>query len=197
MVALQDDLGSRDRPAPVVGIVLVARGDEREATTEADVPQLERLEVLLAGFGAGGCDKLYVALGSRVIAAPRDTSTTFYLPSWYDGLDATVHAALTYAHGLDPIAGVLLQTVDSADVGGVGVARVLAAAGRRRDTVARGVRHGHWAQPVYVGADLLDDAAEVLAASGGAIGFLGDHAGEVTTVDCSDLAGPDAPGRLH
>ena len=153
--------------------------------------------MLLAGFGAGGCDKLYVALGSRVIAAPRDTSTTFYLPSWYDGLDATVHAALTYARGLDPIAGVLLQTVDSADVGGVGVARVLAAAGRRRDAVVRGVRHGHWAQPVYVGADLLPDAADLLAASGGAIGFLGDHAGEVTTVDCSDLAGPDVPGGLH
>ncbi|MFC0315711.1 NTP transferase domain-containing protein [Gordonia phosphorivorans] len=191
MVAKQGGQGPDVRDAPVVGMVLVARGDEREAPGDGDVPQLERLELLLAGFGAGGCDALYVALGSRVVAAPRDTSTTFYLPSWYDGLDATVQAALTFARGLDPIAGVLLQTVDSADIGGVGVARLLAAAERRRDAVVRGVRHGHWGQPVYVGADLLDSAGELLAASGGAIGYLGDHADEVTCVDCSDLVGPE------
>lgn len=168
-------------------MILAARGDERQSLGDDDAPQGERLRVLLASFGAGGCEDLYVGLGSRVVPVPRDSSTTFFLPEWYDALDATVNAALAYAAGLETIAGLLLQTVDSHDVGDVGVARVLAAAQRRTDVLVRAVRHDHWSQPVYVGADLLRDASARLAASGGVIRYLGDHAGEVITVDCSDL----------
>ncbi|MFZ2510587.1 MAG: hypothetical protein WAW85_05785, partial [Gordonia sp. (in: high G+C Gram-positive bacteria)] len=147
------DSNSGDRIAPVAGIILVARGDERGEA--ADEPQFERLQVLLASFGAGGCLDLYVALGSRVVAAPTDSSTTFFLPGWYNALDAAVRAALSSGADLPGIGGVLLQTVDSADVGDVGVRRILAAARGRRDVVVRAVAHGHWTQPVYVGADLI------------------------------------------
>ena len=191
-MAPRDDSNSGDRCAPVAGILLVARGDERAEAT--DEPQIERLQVLLASFGAGGCRDLYVALGSRVVAAPTDSSTTFYLPGWYNALDAAVRAALASGAELTGIGGVLLQTVDSQDIGDIGVRRVLATAGGRRDVVVRATAHGHWTQPVYVGADLVHGADSLLTESGGPIGYLGEHAGEVITVDCSDLvAGPVAP----
>lgn len=187
-MAPRSDSNSGDRSRPVAGIVLVARGDERIEPGDDEVPQIERLRVLLASFGAGGCDELYVALGSRVVAAPEDTSTTFYLPDWYDSLDATVNAALGFAAGRDDLAGVMLQTVDSQDVSDVGIARLLHTARRATDVMVRATAHGHWAQPVYVGSVVLSDAAGLIARSGGAIRFLGDHAGDVVTVDCSDLA---------
>ncbi|GAC56727.1 hypothetical protein GOHSU_12_01170 [Gordonia hirsuta DSM 44140 = NBRC 16056] len=193
-MASRGEFDTGDRISRIAGILLVARGDEREEPH--DVPQLERLRILLASFGAGGCDDLYVALGSRVVAAPTDSSTTFYLPEWYNGLDATVSAALAHAAGLHDIAGVVLQTVDSPDVGDVGVARLLETAAGRSDVVVRVTNCEHWAQPVYIGADLLGDADALLTASGGAIRYLGDHAGDVVTVDCSDLAGPATEALL-
>lgn len=181
---------SGGRGVPVAGIVLVSRGDERRAPTDDDVPQPERLGALLASFGAGGCRDLYVALGSRVVAAPRDSSTTFYLPEWYDALDATAVAALGFAAGRNGFAGVLVQTVDSQDLGDVGVARILTAAAGRSDVVVHAVCDGRRAQPVYIGADLTPDAAARIAKSGGTLRFLGEYAREVVPVDCSDLAGP-------
>ena len=166
----------------------MSRGDERTAPGADEVPQLERLRALLASFGAGGCDELYVALGRRVVPAPEDSSTTFYLPEWYNALDATVNAALGFAGERSGLAGVVLQTVDSQDLGDVGVARLLHAADHGGDRMARVTVHGHWAQPVYVGSGLLGDVTDLIARSGGPIRFLGDHADDVVSVDCSDLA---------
>lgn len=185
------EVATGGRSGPVVGVVLVSRGDEGAVPDDSDdIPQLERLRALLAGFGAGGCGDLYVALGSRVVQAPRDSSTAFYVPEWYDALDETVGAALTFAAGIDGVAGVLVQTIDSQDLGDVGVARVLDAAAGRPEVLVRALCHGHLAQPVYVGAGLLTDVSRVIAGSGGAVRYLREHAGEVVTVDCSDLAGP-------
>ncbi|MFM9377791.1 NTP transferase domain-containing protein [Gordonia sp. VNK21] len=184
---LNGTTASGDRIEPIAGIVLVARGDESAAPVDDEVPQNERLRILLDDLSAGGCDELYVVLGSRLVVPPTDSSTTFYLPGWFEALDESVGAAIDFARSRPDLAGVLLQTVDAPVLGEVGVRRVLAAAGGSRDTMARATWNGRPSQPVYVGAGMLAQAAELVAQAGGAVAYLDHNAAALAQVDCSDL----------
>lgn len=141
----------------------------------------------VSSLGAGGCDSVYVALGARVVPAPDTTSTTLYLPEWYDSLDACSTAALRFVDDHPALSGAVLQTLDSPDPGPIAVSRVISVAGDCPDTIARAQFDGKPAQPIYVGANRIREAIGHSAAGLSAVRYLIDHRDDVVGVDCTDL----------
>ena len=133
---------------------------------------------------------MYVALGSRVVRAPSGSSTTLYLPEWYDSLDACTRAALNFVDEHPTLSGAVLQTVDSPDAGEVAVERVIEAAADCPDTICRASYGGRAAQPVYVGADRIRHAIERMGSGLSAIHYLIENRDDVRMVDCTDLGNP-------
>lgn len=184
------DFNSAENGRPIAGIVLVARGDERVPAGEDDIPAFARLMSRVSSLGAGGCDEIYVALGSRVVRAPDTSSTTLYLPEWYDSLDACSTAAMTFVDEHPTLSGAVVQTLDSPDAGEVAVARVIEASDDCPDTICRASYGGKPAQPIYLGAARIRHVIARMGAGLSAVHYLMEHRDDVILVDCTDLGNP-------
>ncbi|ALG84259.1 hypothetical protein [Gordonia phthalatica] len=189
-MAIGNDFNSVKSAAPIAGIVLVARGDERVPAGENDIPAAALLMSRVSSLGAGGCEEVYVALGSRVVRAPQTSSTTLYLPEWFDSLDSCTSAALDFVDEHPRLSGAVLQTLDSPDAGEVAVARVIEAAGDDPAVICRAAFGGRPGQPVYLGADRIRHAIERMGAGLTAIHYLIENRDDVRIVDCTDLGNP-------
>lgn len=193
-MATSGDFDSAAKKRPIAGIVLVARGDERVPAGENEVPAAARLMSRVSSLGAGGCDQIYVALGSRVVRAPDATSTTLYLPEWYDSLDDCVTAALNFVDQHPTLSGTVVQTLDSPDVGEVAVARVIEASDDCPNTICRASYGDEPAQPIYLGAERIRHVIERMGAGLSAVHYLTENRDDVVLVDCTDLGNPvDSP----
>ena len=186
--------GISDQQSLVVGIALVSRGDGKGHDPDT-IPHQQQLEASISNLLAGGCDEVVVALGGR-IAPVTDTSTTLYLPEWFNSLETTVDAAIDFARSRADSAGFLIQTIDAPDIGALAAARVLEVAERRRDRLVRASLQGQWSQPIYIGADLLDEAATIVRShtdqgdDRAVLRSLGDVSERMVTVECGDLGEP-------
>ncbi|MBM7366664.1 hypothetical protein [Gordonia hydrophobica] len=148
----------------------------------------------MSSLGAGGCDEIYIALGSRVVRAPDSSSTTLYLPEWYDSLDACSTAALNFVDEHPTLSGAVVQTLDSPDVGEVAVERVIEASDDCPNTICRASYGGKPAQPIYLGAERIRHVISRLGAGLSAVHYLIENRDDVVLVDCTDLGNPvDSP----
>ncbi len=120
-------------------------------------------------------------------------------PAWETGMGSSLRAGLASLDGTGARAA-LVALVDQPWIGAAAMARVRAAY-RSPDSLAQAVygeerRRGH---PVLLGAAHFAGVARAARGDQGARAYLREHAGEITLVECGDVAAPDdidEPGDL-
>ncbi|MET0698230.1 MAG: NTP transferase domain-containing protein, partial [Mycobacterium sp.] len=128
------------RREAVTGIVLAAGAGSRYGMPKVLAEQGDWLKKAVAALVGGGCGDVVVVLGAEVVDVPAPARAVV-ADDWAVGMSASVRVGLAAADGA---ATVVLQVVDTPDVGADVVRRVLAAAvptGLARATY--GGRPGH------------------------------------------------------
>ncbi|WP_238422978.1 NTP transferase domain-containing protein [Gordonia sp. 'Campus'] len=169
----------------ILGVVLAAGAGTRYGMPKILAHGGEWLEHAVVSLRDGGCDDVVVAMGAAVVDPPAG-ARALIVDRWADGVGTTVAEALREAREHPDVAGVVLHVVDTPGVGADVVARVVAAGQCRRDGLARAVFDGRPGHPVYLGADHLDPALDVLTGDRGAQIYLRDR--NVAVIECGDLA---------
>ncbi|MEU7045713.1 nucleotidyltransferase family protein [Streptomyces varsoviensis] len=190
---------TEDERAPVAGLLLAAGGGRRlggrpKALLEyRGTPLVERAARELL---AGGCASVRVVLGAaaeRVRARTDLAALTGHEPlvnpDWERGMGSSLRVGLGSLTGSGASAA-LVMLVDQPGMGAEAVARVLAAHRAGADLVAASYegRRGH---PVLFGAARWPEVAASATGDRGARAYLQAHAGEITLVECADVASPD------
>jgi nicotine blue oxidoreductase len=175
----------------IAGIVLAAGAGTRYGMPKALADNGAWLRSAVAALREGGCAPVIVVLGATgptpdIVALPADARHV-WAADWARGMSASLRAGLAAAVET-PAQFAAIMPVDTPDVRGDAVARVVAAAIESPSGLARaafGSRPGH---PVV--AARRHWAAMSAAAHGdsGAREYLGQRT-DVTAVRCDDLAG--------
>lgn len=184
---------SRTSSTPdTVGLLLAAGGGRRlggrpKALLEhRGRPLVEHaVEVLREG----GCSRVYVVLGAaaqEVRARARLTDCVLVEnPDWAEGMGTSLRAGLNRLAEQGSYDSALVSLVDQPGIGAAAVARVLAAAGTGLAAASYDGKRGH---PVLFGADRWAEVAGTAEGDRGARVYLKEHAGEITLVECGDVA---------
>lgn len=171
----------------VLGAVLAAGAGRRYGGPKILAHQGEWLDTAAGALVSGGCDEVLVTMGAAFTDPPLRT-TSLAIPDWESGLSASVRAVLDRALDTPGCAGVVLHVVDTPDVGGDVVRRVLSVSGRSSSALVRAVYDGTPGHPVYLGHELLADIVGTLSGDKGAGAYLATHQDVVVNVECGDLA---------
>ncbi|ASR02597.1 nucleotidyltransferase family protein [Gordonia rubripertincta] len=177
--------GEDSEVGEVVGVVLAAGAGSRYGMPKILADDGRWLEVATDALRAGGCAAIAVTMGAALVEPPAGT-TALVVDDWAAGIGASVSAALDWAERRPGVGGVVLTVVDTPDVGPDVVRRIVEASGGRRGDLVRAVFDGRRGHPVYIGADHLGPASEVIHGDMGAQRYLRDR--RVTCVECGDLA---------
>ncbi|MER5969200.1 nucleotidyltransferase family protein [Streptomyces sp. NPDC002055] len=180
----------------VAGLLLAAGGGRRLGGHPKAL--LEHHGRPLVEYAAGvlreaGCGPVHVVLGAAAdVVRTRARLPGCVLvenPAWAEGMGSSLRAGLASLAGSTAEA-VVVTLVDQPGIGPDAVARVLAAHHSRSDlvTAAYGGRRGH---PVLIGADRWPAVIASAIGDRGARAYLRQHEGEITRVDCADIAVPD------
>lgn len=131
----------------------------------------------------GGCAHVVVVLGAAVVDVP-EPARAVVATDWSDGLSASLRTGIEAAEqtGADLVA---LHLVDTPDIGGGVVARVVAAAGGTG--LARAVYDGTPGHPVVIARRHWPELLGTLRGDEGARPFLRGRT-DVVAVECGDLA---------
>jgi molybdenum cofactor cytidylyltransferase len=167
----------------VVGVLLAAGAGRRYGKPKVLVD--DWLTTAVTALRDGGCDNVILVLGAAQAPAPAGV-VTVYATDWHTGLSASVRAGLVHAERVHADYAVL-HVVDTPDVGGAVVSRVLDRALASRSGLARawfGDRPGH---PVVISRDHWPGVLAGLSGDQGAGTYL-RTAPDVELVECSDLA---------
>ncbi|OMC06798.1 nucleotidyltransferase family protein [Mycolicibacterium fortuitum] len=167
----------------VTGVVLAAGAGSRFGMPKVLADAGNWLVQAVTSLDRGGCDEVIVVLGAAVVDVPAPARAVV-ATRWADGMSASVREGLKAAGAAE---WVVLHTVDTPDVGGDVVARVLGAARRSGSGLARAVYHGRPGHPVVVARRHLGELTGALDGDQGARAFLGGR-GDVIAVECGDLA---------
>ncbi|MGK5529974.1 nucleotidyltransferase family protein [Streptomyces sp. URMC 129] len=191
-------------PPPVAGLLLAAGGGRRlggrakALLTYRGRTFVERAAEALLDAGCGPVHVVVGAAGQAVRARLADAYTVVANPEWETGMGSSLRAGLASLDGTGAAAA-LVALVDQPWVGAEAMARVRAAH-RSPATLAQAVyggeRRGH---PVLLGAAHFAGVARAARGDQGARAYLREHAGEITLVECGDVAAPDdidEPGDL-
>lgn len=175
----------------VVGIVLAGGagtrfgGPKALARAEDGTPWLARAHDALR---RGGCGAVVVVLGAgadEAMPLVPDGAIAVVAADAAEGLAETLRAGLAAARERDP-AAVVIVPVDTPDLPGSAVARVIAAGDPHpRSALVRAVYAGRPGHPVLVGADHLEALAGTLAGDVGAGPYLRAH--RAVAIECGDL----------
>lgn len=167
----------------IIGVLLAAGAGRRYGKPKVLVDGW--LEIAVRALRDGGCDGIVLVLGAAEVPAPAGV-TAVTAHDWQDGLSASVRTGLAAADHLRADYAAL-HVVDTPDVGGDVVSRVLQRALASRGGLARatfGNRPGH---PVVIARRHWPDVLASVSGDTGAGAYLRDRA-DVENVDCSDLA---------
>lgn len=198
---------SPDRTAAgrVVGVLLAAGGGRRlggrpkALLTHRGRPLVEHAASVLR---AGGCDPaVRVVLGADAAAVREQARLAGCVlvdnPGWADGMGTSLRAGLAALAGADADAA-LVALVDQPGIGPEAVARVRGAL-RSPDSLAAACYAGRRGHPVLLGAAHWAGVAGSASGDRGAREYLRAHRGELTLVECGDVADPadvDVPADL-
>lgn len=164
-----------------VGIVLAAGSGTRFGMPK--VLAADWLSRAVDALSVGGCAEVVVVLGAAVVDVPARARAVI-AADWADGMAASLRAGLREiaGGGGDPA---VVHVVDTPDVTGDVVARVLAAVGE--SGLARAVFDGRPGHPVVIARRHWPELIETLHGDQGARGFLAGR-DDVVAVECQDLA---------
>lgn len=181
----------RTQSAPsVVGVLLAAGAGRRYGMPKVLAHDGDWLRVAVRALLDGGCRHVLVVLGAADAPMP-DGAHAVFAPDWRDGASASLRAGLAAA-AADPHAGyAALHLVDTPDVGGDVVARVIAAG--TETGLARACFDGRPGHPVLIARSRWAAVMESAAGNQGARDYLREHHALVHRVECGDLA----TGRDH
>lgn len=169
----------------VAGMVLAAGAGTRYGMPKVIAEQGDWLRTAVAALHDGGCDEVIVVLGAAgesAVTVPSPARAVL-AADWADGLSASLRAGI---RALDADF-VVVQLVDTPDVGADVVRRVLAAARAGTSGLARAVYDGRPGHPVVIGREHWAALLDGLAGDVGAGPFLRARA-DVVEVECGDLA---------
>ncbi|MDQ1007430.1 CTP:molybdopterin cytidylyltransferase MocA [Streptomyces sp. V4I23] len=192
--------------APVVAGLLLAAGGGRRLGGRPKALLTHRgrplVEHAVRALREGGCGPVHVVLGAAADAV-RETAdlagcTVAENPDWESGMGSSLRAGLASlpAEGVD---AVLVLLVDQPGIGARAVARVRAA-GLSRAALAAAAYGGERGHPLAFGADRWADIAASAVGDRGARAYVAAHEGELTLVECGDVAEEydiDTPGDLR
>jgi len=193
--------------ASVAGVLLAAGSGRRAGGPKAlriDPDQtswlVRSVEVLLAG----GCEQVFVVLGSGAAAGveilagaqwsltTKQAITVVTASDWAAGMGASLRAGLLAVEAA-PVRAILVHLVDLPDVGAEVVRRVLNDAPAGTDGLSRAAYGGKPGHPVLIGHDHLRALIVELAGDHGAREYLARQGTRL--VECGDLAtGEDRDG---
>ncbi|MGK2904650.1 MAG: nucleotidyltransferase family protein [Mycobacterium sp.] len=178
------------RNGNAAGVVLGAGAGTRYGMPKVLAENGDWLNRAVAALNSGGCDQVVVVLGAAgedAVTVPAldmpAVSRAVIAADWADGLSASLRAGL---HAVEADFAVV-QLVDTPDVGGAVVRRVLDAARATPSGLARAVYHGRPGHPVVLARRHWQALLEGLSGDVGAGPFLRARA-DVVTVECGDLA---------
>ncbi|OSC38126.1 nucleotidyltransferase family protein [Mycobacterium decipiens] len=170
-------------PSIVVGVLLAAGAGRRYGKPKVLVDGW--LDTAVGALRDGGCTHVVLVLGAAEVPAPAGV-TAIAAPDWRHGVSASVRAGLTEADHRHADYAVL-HVIDTPDVDGKVVARVLGRALASRSGLARayfGDRPGH---PVVIARKHWPDVLAGISGDRGAAAYL-RGAPDVEAVQCGDLA---------
>ncbi|GAB06105.1 NTP transferase domain-containing protein [Gordonia amarae] len=173
--------------AMVLGAVLAAGAGTRYGSPKILAHQGDWLRFAVGALLDGGCDEAVVAMGAAVVEPPPGAGVLL-VRKWASGLSATVRAVLERALATADCAGVVLHVVDTPDVGGRAVRRVLSESRRAPSALVRAVYDDRPGHPVYLGRDHLPGVLATVHGDTGAGAYLAARGRDVVTVECGDLA---------
>lgn len=171
------------RMRSIAGVVLAAGAGSRYGMPKVLADEGEWLRRSVAALTDGGCDDVVVVLGAAVVDVPRPARAVL-AEDWATGMSASLRAGLAAAGTADVV---ILQLVDTPDVGADVVARVVAAVGTSTSGLARAVYAGRPGHPVAIARRHWADLAATSTGDEGARTFLAERE-DVIGVECSDLA---------
>lgn len=172
------------------GVVLAAGAGTRYGKPKVTAENGDWLNRAVAALHEGGCDEVIVVLGAAgedAVDVPAPARAVI-AADWADGLSASLRAGLraVYSDGLDADFAVV-HLVDTPDVGGDVVQRVLESARASPSGLARAVYHGRPGHPVVMARRHWPALLAGLSGDVGAGPFLRARA-DVIEVECGDLA---------
>ncbi|MEV6103685.1 nucleotidyltransferase family protein [Streptomyces sp. NPDC051940] len=180
----------------MAGLLLAAGGGRRlggrpkALLTMGGQPLVERAAEVLR---AGGCGPLHIVLGAgaqEVRERTRlDRCRVIVNPDWAEGMGGSLRAGLASLAATDAEAA-LVMLVDQPRIGPEAVARLIAAYGRGA-ALAAAAYDGERGHPVLFARRHWPEVAARASGDRGARDFLRAHAGELTLVECGDVAAPD------
>jgi nicotine blue oxidoreductase len=178
-------------PSTPVALLLAAGAGRRLGLgPKALLPYRGRplIEHALSVLRAGGCERVVVVLGAGVeeVLATAELGDCGVVRNdeWRTGMGSSLRAGLGALPADAPSA--LVSLVDTPGVTPVAVARLLASDGLA--AAAYGGRRGH---PVVIPARYWAEAGVGAVGDAGARALLAARAGELTLVECGDVASGD------
>jgi nicotine blue oxidoreductase len=195
----------------VAGLLLAAGGGRRlGGRPKALLPYGDRplVEHAVRMLRDGGCGPVHVVLGAAAEQVRERADLTGCVvvenPHWAEGMGSSLRAGLaSLAAAAQPPAATVIALVDQPGVGGVAVARVVAAARAGQDlasALASAMYEGRRGHPVLIGASRWAGVACSAGEDRGARTYLREHAGQTVLVECGDVADPadiDTPADLR
>jgi nicotine blue oxidoreductase len=184
-----------DNTRQVAGLLLAAGGGRRlGGRPKALLGHRGRplIEHAVGVLRAAGCARVHVVLGAAADAvretARLDGCVLVDNPGWEQGMGSSLRAGLDSFSGTD-VRAALVSLVDQPGIGPEAYARVLGAytsPGSLVSAAYDGVR-GH---PVLFGSAHWAGIAATATGDRGARAYLKERAGEITLVECGDVARP-------
>ncbi|MFD3841730.1 NTP transferase domain-containing protein [Streptomyces sp. NPDC058642] len=184
-----------DNAHQVAGLLLAAGGGRRlGGRPKALLGHRGRplIEHAVGVLRAAGCARVHVVLGAAADAvretARLDGCVLVDNPGWEQGMGSSLRAGLDSFSGTD-VRAALVSLVDQPGIGPEAYARVLGAYTSPASLVSAaydGVR-GH---PVLFGSAHWAGIAATATGDRGARAYLAERAGEITLVECGDVARP-------
>jgi CTP:molybdopterin cytidylyltransferase MocA len=172
-------------PEQNAGVVLAAGAGTRYGMPKVLAGDGQWLRSAVSALTDGGCDDVVVVLGAAVIDVPAPARAVV-ATDWATGLSASLRAGIAALESGAAQYAVLI-TVDTPDIGGDVVRRVVAAARTSPSGLARagyGRRPGH---PVVVARRHWPGLVASAVGDEGGRAFLQQRT-DVEWVDCADLA---------
>lgn len=182
-----------DGAGEVVGLLLAAGGGRRlggrpKALLEHRGRPL--VEHAVRVLREAGCTRVHVVLGASADAVRARASLPGCVlvdnPEWEEGMGSSLRTGLASLAGTDA-AAVLVSLVDQPGIGPAATARVRVAY-RSPTTLAAAAYDGMRGHPVLFGRDHWAGIAASAVGDRGARDYLREHVGEITLVECGDVA---------
>jgi nicotine blue oxidoreductase len=165
------------------GVLLAAGAGTRFGMPKVLAYQGEWLRIAVRALADGGCDDVVVVLGAAIVDVP-PFARAVVAEDWATGMSASMRAGLGAVGGADLV---VLQLVDTPDIGADVVARVLGAAASSPSGLARAVYDGRPGHPVVVAREHVSALLSTLTRDEGGRAFLASR-DDVLAVECGDLA---------